>query len=66
LELGIDPHRRGHSRREHLALGHLIDADAHWNPLRQAHPSEDLVDVGQPLPVGLRVRNVDARAMLST
>jgi hypothetical protein len=27
---------------------------------RQAHPGEDRVDVGQPLPVGLRVLNVDA------
>ena len=45
---------------------HLIDMDADRYALGQAHPGEDRVDGSDPLTVGLRVRNVDARAMLST
>ena len=55
----IDLHGGGHSRREHHALGHLIDVDAHRDALREAHPGEDRVDGREPLPVGLRVRDID-------
>jgi len=50
----------GHSRREHHAFGHLIYVDAHWDPLREAHPGENRVYVGKPLPIGLCVRDIDA------
>ena len=33
--------------------------DAHRDTLRQPHPGEDRVDVGNPLPVGLRVGDID-------
>src|SRR5260370_30391965 len=56
----IDLHGRRHPCREDHTLWHLIDVDAHRYALRQAHPGEDRVDVGEPLPVGLRVCDVDA------
>jgi hypothetical protein len=34
--------------------------------LRQAHPGKDWIDVGKPLPIGLRVATLMPRAMLST
>ena len=56
----IDLHGGGHAGRKHHALGHLIDVDAHRNALRQTHSGEDRIDRGEPLAVGLRVRDVDA------
>src|SRR5260370_26891489 len=56
----IDLDGRRHPCREDHTMGHLIDVDAHRYALRQAHPGEDRVDVGEPLPVGLRVCDVDA------
>src|SRR5580692_4640461 len=56
----IDLNGGGHPGRKHHALGYLIDVDAHRNALRQTHPGEDRVDLSQPLPVGLRVCDVDA------
>jgi hypothetical protein len=56
----IDLHGGRHSCRQDHTLGHLIDVDAHRNTLGQANPGEDWVDVGEPLPVGLRVCDVDA------
>ena len=53
-------HRGGHPRRENYARRHMIDLDANWNPLRQPHPGEDRIDVGKALPIGLRVRHIDA------
>jgi hypothetical protein len=34
--------------------------DAYRDALREAHPSEDRIDGGEPLPIGLCVRDVDA------
>src|SRR6266446_5910900 len=56
----IDLHSSRHPGCEDHTLRHLIDVDAHRNALRQAHPGEDRVDRGEPLPVGLRVRHIDA------
>ena len=58
--LSIDLHGGRHSCRKHHALRHLINMDAHGDALRQAHPGKDRVDVGEPLPIGLRVGDVDA------
>ena len=55
----IDLHRGRHPGREDHTLRHLIDVNAYWDALRQPHPSEDRVDRGQPLSVGLRVRDID-------
>src|SRR5215470_4773228 len=56
----IDLHRCSHPGGEDHTLGYLIDVDAHWNALSQAHPGEDRIHRRQPLPVGLCVRDVDA------
>src|SRR6516164_10431056 len=56
----IDLHCGRHPRNEHHTLRHLIDVDAHWDTLCQAHPSEDRVDTGKTLPIGLRIRDIDA------
>jgi len=45
----IDLHRSRHPGREDHTYRHLIDVDAHWYSLRQAHPGEDRVDRGEPL-----------------
>src|SRR5580700_493626 len=58
--LRIDLHCRRHPGREDHTFRHLIDVDAHRNALCQAHPGEDRVYVGQPLPVRLRIRDVNA------
>src|SRR6516164_2045385 len=55
----VDLHGRGHARREDHTLWNVVDVDAHRDALRQAHPSEDRVDLSQPCPVWLRVRNVN-------
>src|SRR5215831_9808211 len=56
---GADLHRCSHPGGEDHPIGHLIDVDAHRNALRQPHPGEDRVNVGKPLPVGLRIRDID-------
>src|SRR3954469_6245319 len=60
LRLRINLYRGGQTCRKDYALRHLIDVDLHRNALCQAHPGEDWVDRGEPLPIGLRVRDVDA------
>src|SRR5258707_6036034 len=56
----IDLHRSGHSGCKSHTGWDLIDDDAHREALRQANPGEDRVDGGEALPIGLRVRDVDA------
>jgi hypothetical protein len=60
MGLRFDLHGGGHTLRQHYPLRHLVDMDAYRNALRQAHPGEDRVDVGEALPIGLRVRNINA------
>ncbi len=55
----IDLDRGRHSRRQRHALRHFIDVDAHGYALGKAHPSEDRIDRGNPLLIGLRVGDVD-------
>src|SRR5205823_9791761 len=55
----IDLDGGGHAGRKNDARRHLIDMDADRDALGQAYPGEDRVDIGDPLIVGLRVRNVD-------
>src|SRR3954471_12076223 len=55
----IDLHGGGHPRCKHHAFGHRVDMDAHRDTLGQPHPGEDRVDIGDPLPVGLRVGDID-------
>src|SRR5215471_1739188 len=56
----FDLHRCSHPGREDHTLGHLVDVDPHRNALGEAHPGEDRVDIGETLPVGLCVCDVDA------
>src|SRR6516165_7831583 len=56
----IDLHGRRHPGGQDDALGHLIDMNTDRDALRQAHPGEDRVDIGETLPVGLCVCDVDA------
>src|SRR6516165_3672381 len=56
----IDLHGRRHPGGQDDALGHLIDMNTDRDALRQAHPGEDRVDVGETLPIGLCVYDVDA------
>jgi hypothetical protein len=55
----IDLDRGGHAGDQANAVRYLIDPDAHGHALSKAHPSENRVDSGKPLLVGLRVRDVD-------
>ena len=40
-------------------MGDMLYVDPNRDALRKPHPGEDWVDIGKPLPVGLRVRDVD-------
>ena len=56
----IDLYRGGHSGRQDHTWRHVIDMNAHRDPLGQTHPGKYRIDLSQALPVGLRVCDVDA------
>jgi hypothetical protein len=51
----IDLNGGRHARRENDVGRHLIDMDADWDTLSQAHPGEDRIDGSDPLIVGLGI-----------
>src|SRR5258706_16069930 len=58
--LMIDLHGGGHASDQAYAIGHLIDCDAYRHALREPDPGEDRIYRGEPRPIRLCVRDVDA------
>jgi hypothetical protein len=55
----VDLHSGSHPLDKLHTRWDLIEVDADWDALGEAHPREDRVDRSHPLIVGLRVRNIN-------
>ena len=58
----LDDDGAGHARADQHAFGHIIDMNAHWDPLSEPDPLEGRIGIGQKLGAGGIVAIGDAAA----